>query len=104
MQLAVDKAPGNVVIMTRFTLHGEQEQFEKLFKIHESHMRAQAGYMDCYLVQSPERPELFSHVGWWETISAYQKIRETTEYQEQMTGLMALCTIDDVAVFVPTAP
>ncbi|WSS23815.1 hypothetical protein OG519_32120 [Streptomyces sp. NBC_01190] len=64
-------------------------------------MRAQPGFLDCYLLRATSDTRFFSHVGWWAGTDVYGAILETGEYKEQMTGLLALADIVDVEVYVP---
>jgi long-chain acyl-CoA synthetase len=99
MQVNTDGVTGPIAVMTRFTVTGDQTEFDRLFAEHEEYMRAQAGYVDCYLLRSVSDPRRFSHVGWWESPGVYGRITEGDEYASQMKGLLALADIMDVDVY-----
>lgn len=98
MRVSADGVTGRIAVMTRFTVTGDQAEFDQLFAVHEEYMRAQDGFVDCYLLRSATRPRQFSHVGWWESLDVYQRIAESAEYTSQMKGLLALADITDVDV------
>ncbi|MEU6539664.1 antibiotic biosynthesis monooxygenase family protein [Streptomyces sp. NPDC047000] len=98
MRVSADGVTGRIAVLTRFTVTGDQAEFDRLFAEHETYMRAQEGFVDCYLLRSVSRPRQFSHVGWWESPGVYQRICDGDEYKSQMKGLLALADIMDVDV------
>ncbi|MHB9863679.1 antibiotic biosynthesis monooxygenase family protein [Streptomyces sp. YIM S03343] len=99
MRVSADGVAGRIAVLTRFTVTGDQAEFDRLFAEHEEYMRAQEGFVDCYLLRSVSNPRQFSHVGWWESLGVYQRIGESAEYTSQMKGLLTLAEIMDVDVY-----
>jgi heme-degrading monooxygenase HmoA len=94
---------GEVAIISRFIVSGDEKEFNRLFKVHEDFMRSQGGFVDCYLLRSTSSPERFSHTGWWQSIGSYQDAGERAEYKSQIQGLSTLAEMVDVDVYA-TAP
>lgn len=94
---------GRIAVVTRFSLLGDEREFQRLFAIHEGYMRSQTGFLDCYLLRSAAHPQQFDHVGWWESFPVYQRICDTPEYKDQLSGLLAHIEVTDVDVCVPAA-
>ena len=95
--------PGKVAIISNFTVNGDEKEFHRLFKVHEDFVRSQDGFIDCYLLRSTSRPELYSHTGWWQSIGSYQKAVKTEVYNSQIEELSTLAEMVDVDVYA-TAP
>ncbi|MEV6603577.1 antibiotic biosynthesis monooxygenase family protein [Kutzneria sp. NPDC051319] len=82
------------IAITRFTVTGEPEQFERAFLAHSEFVRAQPGFRQFQALRSVLSSKVYVNVGWWSDLESYQKVLASPRFQADAGSMAALVTVE----------
>lgn len=82
------------IAITRFTVTGEPEQFERAFLAHTEFVRAQPGFRQFQAVRSVLSSRVYVNVGWWSDLESYQQALASPQFQADAQSMAAVVSVE----------
>jgi len=82
------------IAITRFTVTGEPEEFERAFLAHSEFVRAQPGFRQFQALRSALSAKVYVNVGWWSDLDSYQQALASPQFQADAQSMAALVSVE----------
>ena len=69
-----------VTFISKFTVKGDAEEFEKLFREHAQFMQRQPGFVGFQMVRSLRSPNVYLNIGQWTDAEAHRNVVQNPEF------------------------
>ncbi|WP_144081547.1 antibiotic biosynthesis monooxygenase family protein [Micromonospora wenchangensis] len=91
-----------VMFITKFTVKGEPEQFEKFFAEHAGFMSSQPGFVSFQLVRAAGDPHSYLNIGQWQTVEDQRRVTQSAEFRSHAATMRELVDVE-AGVYLPVA-
>ena len=91
-----------VMFITKFTVKGDPEQFEKFFAEHAGFMSSQPGFVSFQLLKSAGEPNIYLNIGQWQTVEDQRRVTQSAEFRSHAGTMRELVDVE-AGVYLPVA-
>lgn len=79
-----------VTLVNKFTVHGDPQEFERVWKESSEFMRRQPGFVNFHLVRSLSDPSVYINIAKWADAKSHQQVMAGQEFRSHIGALAAL--------------
>jgi len=83
-----------VTLINRCTVHGDTDEFERVFATSSVFMCSQPGFASHRLVRSLRNPKVYVNVAEWQSVAQHQAAVARPGFADHMKELAALAAVD----------
>lgn len=83
-----------VILINRFTVTGDAEEFERVFEASSEFMVNQPGFQSHQLVRSLRNPTSYVNIALWESPQAHQAVVRSSGFAEHIAQLAKVATAE----------
>lgn len=83
-----------VTFISKFTVKGEPEEFEKVFTEHAQYMAEQPGFVAYQMVRSLRDPKVYLNIGQWVDANAHKAVVTSPEFQAHVKKFVELVDVE----------